>query len=101
MPDIKPKTPDYVEFVRPDGLVEMRHVDYDTMLIRSEQPQQEPLISAEEMAAHYAQEYARQRERAYPSIADQLDMLYHGGYDAWRAQIEAVKTQFPKPEGAA
>lgn len=40
--------------------------------------------------------YKEQRARAYPSIADQLDLMYHGGYDAWKAAIEAVKTQFPK-----
>lgn len=41
--------------------------------------------------------YKYQRQQAYPSIADQLDTLYHGGYDAWKASIEAVKNQFPKP----
>jgi hypothetical protein len=39
-----------------------------------------------------------ERKRAYPSIQDQLDTLYHGGFDAWRAQIRAVKEQYPKPE---
>ena len=43
-----------------------------------------------------ANAYKEQRARAYPSIADQLDLMYHGGYDAWKAAIEAVKTQFPK-----
>ena len=42
-------------------------------------------------------EYQRQRAVAYPSIADQLDTLYHGGYDAWKATITAVKEEFPKP----
>lgn len=42
--------------------------------------------------------YQRQRAAAYPSIVDQLDTLYHGGYDAWKASIAAVKQQFPKPE---
>lgn len=42
--------------------------------------------------------YQRQRAAAYPSITDQLDTLYHGGYDAWKASIAAVKQQFPKPE---
>ena len=41
--------------------------------------------------------YAEKRFAEYPSIADQLDTLYHGGIDAWRAQIQAVKDQFPKP----
>ena len=41
--------------------------------------------------------YKYQRARAYPSIADQLDLMYHGGYDAWKAAIEAVKQEYPKP----
>jgi hypothetical protein len=40
--------------------------------------------------------YKGQRAAAYPSIPDQLDLLYHGGMDAWKAAITAVKTQFPK-----
>jgi hypothetical protein len=45
----------------------------------------------------YVETYATKRKLAYPSIEDQLDLMYHGGYDAWKASIEAVKTQFPKP----
>ena len=41
--------------------------------------------------------YADSRREKYPSIEDQLDLMYHGGYDAWKASIDAVKTQFPKP----
>ena len=44
------------------------------------------------------EQYKYQRQQAYPSIQDQLDTLYHGGYDAWKAQIQAVKEQFPKGE---
>ena len=44
-----------------------------------------------------ANAYKEQRARAYPSIADQLDLMYHGGYDAWKAAIEAVKQEYPKP----
>jgi hypothetical protein len=33
---------------------------------------------------------------AYPSIADQLDTIYHEGLDAWKATILAVKEEFPK-----
>jgi len=40
--------------------------------------------------------YKEQRQQAYPSFADQFDLLYHGGYDAWKAAIDAVKTQYPK-----
>jgi hypothetical protein len=41
--------------------------------------------------------YKYKRASAYPSIQDQLDTLYHGGYDAWKATITAVKEEFPKP----
>jgi hypothetical protein len=40
--------------------------------------------------------YKDKRAAAYPSIADQLDLLYHGGMDAWKAAITAVKEEFPK-----
>lgn len=43
------------------------------------------------------QQYKENRKQAYPSIVDQLDTLYHGGFDAWKATIDAVKNQFPKP----
>jgi hypothetical protein len=49
-------------------------------------------------AEHIANQYQRDRAAAYPSIADQLDTLYHGGYDAWKAEIAAVKNQYPKTE---
>ena len=41
-------------------------------------------------------EYQRQRAQAYPSMADQLDTIYHEGIDAWKAQIAAVKQEYPK-----
>jgi len=43
-----------------------------------------------------ANAYKAQRAAAYPSMADQLDLLYHGGMDAWKAAITAVKQEFPK-----
>lgn len=43
-----------------------------------------------------ANAYKAKRAAAYPSMADQLDLLYHGGMDAWKAAITAVKQEFPK-----
>jgi hypothetical protein len=52
---------------------------------------------AAELAADYAsKQYQRDRAKAYPSIVDQLDTLYHGGIDAWKQEIKAVKDQYPK-----
>ena len=41
--------------------------------------------------------YAELRAAAYPSIKDQLDTIFHDGLDAWKAEIQAVKDEFPKP----
>lgn len=43
-------------------------------------------------------EYQRLRSKAYPSFEDQLDLLYHTGYDGWKAAITAIKDQYPKPQ---
>jgi hypothetical protein len=43
-----------------------------------------------------ANAYKEQRAQAYPSFADQLDLMYHQGFDAWKAAIEAVKQEYPK-----
>ena len=41
-------------------------------------------------------QYKFDRAAAYPSIADQLDTIYHSGIDAWKLTITAVKEEFPK-----
>jgi len=43
-----------------------------------------------------ANAYKEKRAKTYPSIADQLDILYHSGFDAWKSTIQAVKEEFPK-----
>ena len=43
-----------------------------------------------------ANAYKGLRQAEYPSIADQLDTLYHSGLDAWKAQIKTVKDKYPK-----
>jgi hypothetical protein len=43
------------------------------------------------------EKYKFDRANAYPSFAEQFDTLYHGGFDAWKETIDAVKNQYPKP----
>ena len=40
--------------------------------------------------------YQQLRAAAYPSFADQFDTIFHGGIDAWKAEIQAVKTKYKK-----
>lgn len=45
-------------------------------------------------------QYVRDRlfgDPCYGSIEDQLDLMYHQGFDAWLAHIKAVKDAHPKP----
>ena len=45
-----------------------------------------------------AQEYARNRAEAYPSIQDQLDYIYHNSITKWKSDmIKPVKDKHPKP----
>ena len=40
--------------------------------------------------------YAEKRAAEYPSFADQFDLIYHDGIDAWKTVIQAVKDKYPK-----
>ena len=41
--------------------------------------------------------YEMNREKAYPKIGDQLDMIYHD-IDKWRETIKEIKEKYPKPD---
>ena len=51
-------------------------------------------------AEYDAQEYARNRKDEYPSIGDQLDMIFKAGLggDEFQAAIQEIKDKYPKPE---
>ena len=51
---------------------------------------------AELKTAYDAKEYQRKRAEEYPSVADQLDDLYHNGIDGWKATIKVTKDKYPK-----
>ena len=41
-------------------------------------------------------EYKNLREKEYPSIKDQLDIMFHDGYEAWKNKIQEIKDKYPK-----
>ena len=43
-----------------------------------------------------ANQYQRDRAKAYDPIPDQSDQIYHD-IDGWKAKIKAVKDKYPKP----
>ncbi len=40
--------------------------------------------------------YKSKRKAEYPSIADQLDDIYHNGIDGWKATIKTTKDKYAK-----
>ena len=53
----------------------------------------------DQMQADYdKQAYARSRAKSYPSWQTQMDLLYHGGLDALKAELKKTKDKYPKPE---
>ena len=51
---------------------------------------------AELKAAYDSKQYQRDRAKAYPSMADQLDDIYHNGVAGWKTTIKATKDKYPK-----
>jgi|TARA_B110001454_G_scaffold216379_1_gene239513 hypothetical protein len=42
-------------------------------------------------------EYARNRKEEYPPMEDQLDYMYHNGFEKWKTDmIDPVKDKYPK-----
>jgi len=90
---------DAIISLRPGAQWVLRGDDLEWMDTEQTQPTEAEITAevARLQAEYEANEYQRQRAAAYPSIADQLDTIYHEGIDAWKAEIAAVKTEYPKP----
>ena len=41
--------------------------------------------------------YQVKRRAEYPSVVDQLDKMFHSGFQAWKDEIQKVKEKYPKP----
>ena len=85
----------------PNDAVEISNSKYDELL---QEQVTGGIIAGNEQGLPYIKKpvviestYKEKRAQAYPSIADQLDLIYHEGVDAWKAQIAAVKQAYPKP----
>ena len=73
------------------------HLIGDKVQITEEQADEINRVKAE--TAFEALTYAKKRTSAYPSIQEQLDLLYWdkvNGTDNWEQAIAAVKAEYPK-----
>jgi predicted lipoprotein len=88
--------------LRPNAQWDLNGDDYSGLVWKDETQTKPTLkeINAEiaRLQNEYnATEYQRLRSKEYPSIADQLDYIYHNGVDAWKTDmIDPVKNKYPK-----
>jgi hypothetical protein len=97
-----PKIGDAVARIRPDSSFNVYDEDiskiewHDT---ETECPTEEEILESlsilQEETSFNA--YKSLRQKAYPPIGDQLDVLFHGGLELWREKIQSVKNSYPKP----
>lgn len=91
--------------LRPGAVWTLEGNDYENIWWSDENEfppptKEEVLTEAQRLQQEYENnQYQRDRAKEYPSIQDQLDLLYHKGYDGWKEEINKVKENHPKPEG--
>ena len=53
-------------------------------------------IDTEQARLQAIEDVAEKRRNSYPTFADQLDLMYHSGFDAWKSKIKETKDKYPK-----
>lgn len=97
----KPEFVDAIKSLRPTSSFSIKGTDYSTIEwndTENAKPSESEINTklAELTTQYEAKEYQHKRANEYPSIADQLDDIYHNGIDAWKETIKAVKDKYPK-----
>ncbi len=76
-------------------------LDWHASNTKSKPTQAELEAECDRLQAEWeAKQYQRDRAKAYPSLADQMDMQYWdkiNGTTTWADAIQAVKDKYPKP----
>jgi hypothetical protein len=96
-------TADAITSLCPGSSFEMLFDDYDNLIWNSPNiaiPSKESVLSELDRMNAYAlsMSYKDSRIAEYPAITEQLDILFHHGYDAWKTTIQEIKDKYPKPE---
>jgi hypothetical protein len=64
--------------------------------VRISDAEVEAIHQANALSKFNSLSYSEKRAMEYPSLSDQLDMIYHNGIDAWKSEIKKVKDKYPK-----
>ena len=97
----KPNITDAIVSLRPDSIFILENEDLSRLEWKDSNTNPPTLeeIQNELNKLHqdfYNLEYKNLREKEYPAIKDQLDILYHEGYDGWKKVIQEIKEKYPK-----
>ena len=83
--------------INPTAQVSVNAEDFDQITWHSgtpEIPKADIVAMMAELKADYdSKQYQRDRKPEYGSWEEQLDMMYHG---TWEAHVQAVKDKYPK-----
>lgn len=83
----------------PADVVAVSDADYDHLIngqhVKEIKPDENGYPTLADVAPR-VYTWQEQRQRAYPSIPDQLDLIFHQGLDAWKTKIQEVKDSIPK-----
>jgi len=82
-----------IKLINPNAEFTYDNEDYDSIEWLNDTT---PISKADIEAKYTEIEAQDNRRKEYPSIADQLDDIYHNGIDDWKATIKAVKDKYPK-----
>jgi len=80
---------------QPDSL---NYISYWSDDLAKPQPTEDQLIALKVQGDLIVTNNQRSNSRRndYPSIANQLDEIYHNGIDSWKSMIKVTKDKYPK-----
>ena len=82
--------------IKSDAQVSVSGTDIDTCIITWHDGNPTDITKDQIKAKLNETAYMDKRALEYPSIADQLDDIYHNGIDGWKATIKVTKDKYPK-----
>ena len=82
--------------IKTDAQVSVSGTDIDTCIITWHDGNPTNITKNQIKAKLNETAYMDKRALEYPSIADQLDDIYHNGIDGWKATIKVTKDKYPK-----
>ena len=84
-----------LQTIRPNAVYRVGDTYESLKCLDKEQTKPTKTEYDEGVKVYDANEYQRSRALEYPSIADQLDEIYHNGVNAWKAVIKKTNYKYP------